>query len=137
MDRPLIGICVFVRRDNKILLHKRKGKHAPGTWACPGGHMELWEDFADTALREMAEEAGLDLKIENIKFWAVSNTRFYDEGRHYVVISLTADWISGEAQVVEPEKCECWQWFAWNELPSPLLMGLQDVVSRNLNPFEN
>ena len=142
--RPLIGICVCIRRyepgkngsPGKVLLHKRKGKHASGTWAFPGGHMECWETFEQTARREMIEEAGSDLEINNVRFWTASNTRFFDEEKHYVVLFMVADWISGEAVVMEPEKCEGWEWFDWDNLPSPLMMGIQDIVDRKLNPFK-
>lgn len=130
MNRPLIGIALCVRRGNKVLLHKRKGKHAPGTWAFPGGHMEMWETFEETAIRELKEEAGDKIKVRDIKFWTAVNTRFIAEGKHYVVVMLVADWIEGEAEVIEPDKCECWGW-----LPIPLMQGLQIVVDNKLNPF--
>jgi 8-oxo-dGTP diphosphatase len=98
--------------------------------------MEKWETLEETALREMKEEAGPSIEVSNVKLWTVTNTRFYNEDKHYVVICLVADWVSGLAEIVEPEKCECWEWFDWDDLPSPLMMGLQDIVNRKLNPFK-
>src|SRR5688572_6765239 len=40
--RPLAAVCLVIRRNGKVLLHKRKGRHAPGTWAFPGGHLEMF-----------------------------------------------------------------------------------------------
>ncbi len=134
-NRPKVGIGVLIRRDNKVLLHKRKSEHGYGTWAFPGGHLEMFEDFDEAILREMAEECGPDLKVENIHFWTASNTIFYSEDKHYVVIFMLADWVSGEAKVMEPDKCECWEWFGWDELPEPLMLGVQDLVRRGLNPL--
>ncbi|MCK9458645.1 MAG: NUDIX domain-containing protein [Proteobacteria bacterium] len=138
--RPLIGVCVCICRrepsSGKVLLHKRKGKHAPGTWAFPGGHMEKWESFEGVVRRELEEEAGPDIEIDNLQFWTVANTRFHDEDKHYVVLFIMADWVSGEPKIMEPEKCECWEWFDWNDLPSPLMMGIQDIVDRKLSPFD-
>jgi len=133
--KPQVGIALLIRREGKVLLHKRKGKHAPGTWAFPGGHLEGWETFERAALRELEEEAGEDIKVTEPKFWTVANTRFYSEGLHYVVIFLISDWVSGEAVVKEPEKNDGWDWFNWNDLPSPLMMGLQNLVERSMNPF--
>ena len=45
LNVPLIGVALCIRRDNKVLLHKRKGKHAPGSWVFTGGHLEKYEDF--------------------------------------------------------------------------------------------
>lgn len=133
-DQPLVGVTTLVLRDRKVLLHKRKGKHAPGMWAGPGGHLELFEDIKVAALRELAEEVGPDMVITEPAFWTVSNTKFYDEGKHYVVIIMVANWVSGEAVVMEPDKCECWGWYDWDSLPEPLMPGLQDLKNHNLDP---
>lgn len=37
---PKVGIGVIVRKDNQILLGKRKNSHGDGCWAFPGGHLE-------------------------------------------------------------------------------------------------
>jgi 8-oxo-dGTP diphosphatase len=134
--RPICCVATVIRRAGKILLHKRKGKHAAGSWACPGGHIEKWETFQDAALRETAEEAGGGIVLDGLRLWRVTNTLFPEEDRHYIVIYVVADWVAGEAEVREPEKCERWEWFAWNELPSPLVKDLQDVAAQAESPFE-
>lgn len=133
-NRPLVGLGICVRKNGKILLHKRKGLHAPGFWAFPGGHLEKWESFEDCALRELKEEAG-NIEIKNIKHWIAVNTRFYEEDKHYVVILMVADWVSGEPKIMEPEKCECWEWCDWDNPPSPLMQGLQITKEQGLNPL--
>lgn len=130
-ERPCVGIALIVRKDNKILLHKRKGKHAPGTWSCPGGHLEMWEEFAEAALRELKEEAG-PVEITEPKFLAISNTMFRDEGKHSITIFVLSDWLEGEPQVTEPEKCESWEWFDYDNLPAPLMLGVQDIKDRGI-----
>jgi len=106
-----------------VLLHLRKGKHSPGVWAFPGGHMEKYETFEETAIRETMEEAGTDIKITTPKFWTAFNTRFYTEEKHYVFLVMVADWISGEAKVMEPDKNAEWRWFDWNCLPRNIMLG--------------
>ena len=133
-ERPKIGVALAVRRDGKVLIHKRRGPHAPGVWAFAGGHLEMWEELADAALRELREEAGPEIKCTLPQFLTVCNTRYYDEGSHYLTVIMVADWISGEAQVMEPEKCECWEWHDWDSLPRPLMMGLQQLVDRGMRP---
>jgi len=135
-DYPQVGVALCIRRNGKVLLHKRKGNHSPGTWAFPGGHLEKWETWEICALREMYEEAGKEMTVTSPKFWTAVNTRFYDEEKHYVVLFMVSDWISGEAEVKEPKKCECWDWFSWDELPPPLMMGLDILVTTKRSPFE-
>ena len=131
MDRPLIGTALIVRKGNQFLLHKRKGPHAKGTWGCPGGHLEMWETFEESSLRELHEEAG-PLAVSLPRFFTAANTRFYEEGRHYVTIFMVCDWIAGEPQIMEPDKCDGWAWFTYDNLPHPLMMGIDIVKHQGL-----
>ena len=47
---------------------------------------------------------------------------------------MICDLISGEPKVMEPDKNEQWQWFSWDNLPSPLIIGCEELVKRGLNP---
>ena len=102
----------------------------------PGGHLEKFEDFEDAALRELAEEAG-NIHVTTPKFLACSNTKFFYENKHYVVIFMVCDWISGEEKVMEPEKCWWWRWHTWDELLQlPIMPGIIDLIDRKINPFD-
>jgi 8-oxo-dGTP diphosphatase len=91
----------------------------------------MFESFEQAALRELAEEAG-PVTVRQPRFWTCVNTRFYNEDKHYVVILLVADWLSGEPVVKEPKKCEEWRWCDWDHLPSPLMQGLQTIKDLGL-----
>lgn len=116
-ERPKVGVGVVILKDNKVLLGKRKGAHGPGEYAGPGGHLENLESFADCAVRETLEETGIE--IANVRFLCVSNLRKYAP-KHYLDIGVVADWKSGEPEVLEPEKVECWDWFDLDQLPEPM-----------------
>lgn len=115
-----VGLGVMIWKDGKVLLGKRKGKHAPGVYAFPGGHLEYMESFEDCVRREVAEETGME--VENIKFLLVGNAKLYAP-KHYVQVNFTADWKSGEPQNLEPDKCEGWDWYDVDNLPSPTMMN--------------
>lgn len=134
-DRPLVGIATVVRRDGKVLLHKRKSKHAYGTWAFAGGHLEKWEYLSDCAMRELREEAGDDLVVTTPLCWVVTNNFHLDEDKHYVTLFMVGDWVSGEAKIMEPDKCEAWEWFSWDDLPHPLMLGIENLLKCGLNPL--
>ena len=53
---------VFIVFKNKVLLRKHD-KY--GLWLGVGGHIELNEDPNQTAIREVKEEVGLDIKLIN------------------------------------------------------------------------
>lgn len=126
--RPKVGIGVLVLKDGKVLLGKRKGSHGDGQYASPGGHLEYGETFEACAARELLEETGL--KVKHIRFQCAANILSYAP-KHYVHIGMTADWESGEATVLEPEKCDSWGWYDIDALPSPIfeatMIGIESI----------
>jgi 8-oxo-dGTP diphosphatase len=130
---PKIGVGVIIRKDNKILLGKRKNAHGTGTWCPPGGHLEFMETITACAKRETDEESGL--VITNIQKPVFTEDFFKEEDKHYITMLVTADWELGEPELREPHKCEEWKWFAWDELPSPLFLPMQNHIDQGYNPF--
>ncbi len=130
--RPLVGVAVIVIRDGRVLLGKRRGAHGEGTWALPGGHLELFETLEDCAKREVFEETGLS--IGDIRQAAFTNDIFEGESKHYVTLFVTAQHIDGEAEVREPEKCDIWEWFAWEKLPHPRFLPLENLLAQGFLP---
>lgn len=130
--RPSVGVAILINRNGQVLLHKRKGTVGSGLHGFPGGHLEQYESFEEAANRELVEECGPDLKVRNLKFLSAASTPFPQEFKHYVVIYMYADYASGEAVVTEPEKCEFWRWYDWNNLPSPLMPGIIQLKDQGL-----
>jgi len=118
MDRPKVGIGVFVWRDGKFLVMKRSGAHGQGTWTVPGGHLEFKETWEQCAKREVLEETGME--ITNIRLLAATNDIFEKENKHYNTIWIESDWLRNEPQNLEPKKCTDLQWATFTSLPSPL-----------------
>lgn len=122
-----VGIGVFVFKDGKFLMQQRQGAHGSGSWSVPGGHLEYGESFEDTAHRELLEETGI--KIQNVRFGAVTNDYFSDENRHYVTIWMLSDWASGKESITEPDKCVAQGWYTFSDLPSPLFLPWNQLLS--------
>ncbi len=132
MDRPGVGVGIYVRKDGKVLIGQRKGIHAPGTWCAPGGHLELGESWEDCARREVMEEAGIE--IDNVHLGNVTND-IYPDGKHYVTIQMIADWKSGEPRVLETEKMERWEWRDFNDVPEPRMLSFENFAKSGYNPL--
>ncbi len=133
-ERPKVGIGVIVVKDGKILLGKRKNSHGDGAWSFPGGHLEFGESWEECAKRETMEETGINIK--NIRFGTVTNDIFQTEEKHYITIFMLSDYDFGEVQIMEPEKCEKWDWFSWNQLPQPLFVPIQNVLKTGFEPVK-
>jgi len=113
-----VGIGVFVFKDGKFLMQQRQGSHGAGTWSVPGGHLEFNESFEDTARREVMEETSLSIK--NIRFGAVTNDIFPEDGKHYVTVWILSDYAGGTEKIMEPAKCADMQWCTFESMPEPL-----------------
>lgn len=120
LERPKVGVGLFlVRNNNEILLAKRTASHGSGQYAGVGGHLENGESFEECIRREFLEEARSDLVFSDLRFLCLTNITKYAP-KHYVDIGMTANYVSGKAEVLEPTKIESWDWYPLDNLPSPL-----------------
>lgn len=65
-NRPLVGTGVAIVDDDEILLVKRAHDPGRGLWAVPGGKVEFGETLAEAATREVKEETGLLVELDEI-----------------------------------------------------------------------
>lgn len=130
---PRVGVGVMIIRyfegnpEPHVLLGERLGSHGEGEFSFPGGHLEFGESISGCAVRETTkEECGV--VIGNIRFQFFSNVTAYP-GRHYAHIGVIADYVSGEAELLEPDKCKSWGWHPLNKLPSPLFLMCDQAIT--------
>lgn len=134
MDRPKVGIGVIVSRDGGLLLSKRAGKHANGTWSFPGGHLESGETPEECAIRETLEETGLTMESAHVV--ALTNDIF-PNGGHYVTIWMKAEGVSDGEVTLNPTEASEYGWFPQDALPSPLFPSLVSLLDgASLIPFD-
>ena len=125
MDIPRIGVGVLLFREGLVLLGKRTGSHGAQTWAPPGGHLEFGESPTACAKRELLEETGII--AEDVQEGPWLNT-FFPEGKHYITLFTFVHSAVGTPELKEPQKCLCWEWFALDNLPSPLFLPLKQFT---------
>ena len=128
MDRPAVGVGVFIWKNGKFLLGQRKNVRGAGTWSVPGGHMEGGESFEQTVKRETMEEVGI--RIGNIRKLTFSNDIFEKDRKHYVTLFFAADYVSGKVRNMEPDKCEGWEWHTAATAPRPLFTPLENLLGQ-------
>ncbi len=119
MQTPKIGIGVIIQNDNGlILVGKRKNTHAP-YYSIPGGKLDIGETFESAAIREVQEETGLVIQSPKVHC-VTNNMQTYEEsGEHYVSVNLFCDTFTGSPRLMEPDKCEGWEWVNPEQLPLP------------------
>ncbi|MCD8507478.1 NUDIX domain-containing protein [Candidatus Woesebacteria bacterium] len=115
-----IGCAVIVQdRDGKVLLGKRKNAYRSGMYGLPGGRIDRDEKAIAAAKRELLEETGL--KAKSLEYVGVIK-EWQDSYNFIHFMYLCNDW-EGNVQLVEPEKCESWEWFDLDNLPEDVLPG--------------
>jgi len=61
-----LGCAVLVRDGDRVLLGERAKDPFRGKWVIPGGGVRFLENFSETAAREIHEETGIEIEIEEI-----------------------------------------------------------------------
>ena len=133
-----VGVGVFILQspfpssNPSFLIGKRIGSHGANTYALPGGHLEFQETPSSCASREVLEETGL--AVQNLRFLTATNDVMKAEGKHYVTLFMVCERTDEgcEAQVLEKEKCEGWEWVTWDAFMEMVSEGKNGVGGRKL-----
>ncbi|MEE1830499.1 bifunctional class I SAM-dependent methyltransferase/NUDIX hydrolase [Streptomyces sp. SP17KL33] len=110
-----VGVGVIVHGSDGILL----GRHRRRTWELAGGSVEAGESFAEAAVRELREEAGLVAAPGEVRVLGTLLDRVGDVVRVTVPVLVT-QW-SGVPQQCE-ETIGDWRFWPLNGLPGPLFI---------------
>jgi 8-oxo-dGTP diphosphatase len=97
-DRPIVGVLAVVMRGDRVLVVRRANPPMPGRWGFPGGVLELGETVAQGAMRELAEETGVEAEAGG-PLTVIDTIDRDEEGRvryHYTLVAMIGHWQSGE-----------------------------------------
>ncbi len=61
----IVAAGVLIERGRVLLTQRKKGSHLAGAWEFPGGKVEPGEDPRDALVRELQEEIGIDVVVED------------------------------------------------------------------------
>lgn len=124
LPRPVVGAGVIVERpDGRIAIgHRVTAGEAP-SWCLPGGHLEGGEAPVTAALRELAEETGVDAKSGSVVAVCV---RTGGSGVTFAVhVPVAAD---TRLSVLEPHAVDEWRWAGPDDLSAPLFAATAAVL---------
>jgi ADP-ribose pyrophosphatase YjhB (NUDIX family) len=95
-ENPVVGVAAIVMQDDKILLGCRDvAATYGGLWCIPCGYVEYDEDVYAAAKRELYEETGLVIEVDEV-FTVLSN--FHNPQAHTVGIWFKTHIVAGQLQ---------------------------------------
>lgn len=97
------AVRVFLIKDNQIVVTKyKKGNKKEGYYDIPGGKIEEGEIPKQTAIREMKEETGIDIK--NLKYKGIMTVEYPD--RKFIFDTFISNEYEGTPQEFEENTSE-------------------------------
>lgn len=121
------GIVLNDKRE--VLLQER----ADGGWCVPGGYLEFGETYREAAIRELKEDAGLDVVIE-FDLGLFDNHYYMRYPNGDVVMNIAKCFLVrpvggsiAEASTAETKQC---RYFPIDQLPPIIFQQNEDMVVR-------
>ncbi|MCF7926883.1 MAG: NUDIX domain-containing protein [Candidatus Izimaplasma sp.] len=107
---------IIINKENEILLQHRTDDNF---WGLPGGIMELEETYRETALREVKEETGYNIKIitELGPYYNVDKCWPNGDEAHVICYMYVAKISGGKQDLTSPETKNL-RFFSYDNLPS-------------------
>ena len=125
-------IVVTAGANPEVLLIQRGINPFKGSWALPGGFVEMDEDLPEAAKRELLEETGL--VIEDItQFGTYGKPTRDPRGRTISVVYTTT--VAEKMDVKGMDDAREAKWFKLNELPS-LAFDHEEIMSDFLLKYQ-
>jgi mutator protein MutT len=115
-----VGAIIF-DAEGRVFLAKRGSlaRNERNRWEFPGGGVEFGETLVHALVREIAEEYGCEIEVQELL--GVVDHIIPDEGQHWVSPMFICSVKSGTPHICEPQKCEEIGWFAIDEIPEAKL----------------
>lgn len=113
------AVYVLLERDGRLLLMRRQGTgFQDGKLSTIAGHLEADEGVLAGAVREAAEEAGVELDPADLEVVTTMHRRTGEPGHERVDFFVVAHHWRGEPVNREPARCSELVWASPDDLPA-------------------
>ena len=121
---PKVAVAVLVEREHKVLLVRRVNRPKQGFWTLPAGFVDAGEDPAKAAVRECAEETGLEVRVTGLV--DVLSGQEHARGAHILIV-YRGEIISGTES--PGDDADQVGFFARQDLPPLAFLTTEQILS--------
>lgn len=124
-------IAVFVINDkNQVLLQRRSAnkRFNPNKWALCAGHVDAYESLEAAALREIKEEIGLDITIEELHPIAEREFTIRESNSHITYFYYVKSNNKEDDFIIQEEELSEVKWFDLDDVISMIKQKDERVV---------
>lgn len=105
----------FIQRGKILLLRRYQTGFEDGKYGLPAGHADGGETMREALAREVSEEVGARIKVNDLNL-ATTMHRWCGDHERIDLFFAVERW-DGETHNMEPNKCDDLQWFSLDQLP--------------------
>ncbi|MDB5188235.1 MAG: hydrolase [Candidatus Kaiserbacteria bacterium] len=121
-----VGVYGILRTGDKIFMLQRANTgFEDGNYGLVSGHVDDDESLAQALVREVKEEAGVDIRAEDARLVTVMHRARVNRIDFYFEITK---W-EGEPYNAEPDKCSDASWFSLKKLPEPTIVYIEQALN--------
>lgn len=127
-ENPASAAAAVVRDgDGRVLLIRRRIEPFRGAWALPAGYQEVDERPAETLVREVKEETGIDIVVDRLFDYIF----IPDDHRKPANVAVYLCRPTGGALVAGHDAAEA-EWFHLDQLPAEIGFDNQRLILSRL-----
>ena len=138
------AVFLLLRKGDEVLLQRRCNTgFQDGNYTLISGHVDRGESPKQAMCREAKEEAGIEVRKQDLHFLQVIYRRGFANAKNEFVqdqtervdfFFSTSVW-KGTPTITEPDKCDDLSWFPLKQLPKnifPVVQTFLENMSQNL-----
>ena len=130
---PVAVHLLLIRKGKILLLRRFNTGYEDGNYSVVAGHLDGNEDVKSAMIREAREEAGIEIKPNNIQIVGVIHRKSKGERIDFF---LTADSWDNEIINTEPKKCDDLSWFEIDNLPFNIIPYVKRAIKNYISDVQ-
>jgi 8-oxo-dGTP diphosphatase len=114
-------LAVIEDQGQYLLLRRFKTGWRDGFYTCVGGHLEGKESLREAMARELKEEVGIEVSLEDLEFVHLLHISANVADDEFLYNIFRVKKYSGVPSICEPDKSDALEWFPIEKLPENIV----------------